>query len=99
VTSATIRDWDPYALLSGGAPLDEWDAEIAQLVTHIPRIACVSDATRAISAVFSKSFDPDTFCSDKCAAVGEAWFKSLLHAGLVQDAQQGGSADTSSGHR
>ena len=29
VTAGIIREWDPYGLLGGGAPGDEFDREIA----------------------------------------------------------------------
>jgi len=50
-----IRQWDPYDLLAGHAPKDEWDGEITELVGKIPRIQSPSDAVEAISQVFFRS--------------------------------------------
>lgn len=56
-----IHRWDPYGLISGGAPADEWDSEIASVVSQIPHIKSESDATRVISEVFSRAFQPVEF--------------------------------------
>lgn len=40
-------------LVAGGAPRDEFDAEIARLVTRVPHIHSADDAAREISEVFS----------------------------------------------
>ena len=52
IVGSVVRAWDPYCLLEGGAPSDEFDAEIAQLVTHILRISTPANAAQAISTVF-----------------------------------------------
>jgi len=67
IVDTAIRGWDPYALLAGGAPTDEFDAEIARVVTQIPRVKSPEDAAIAISRVFSSSFDSDTFTFEACA--------------------------------
>jgi hypothetical protein len=36
VTAGVIKSWDPYGLLGGGAPGDEFDQEIASLVAQLP---------------------------------------------------------------
>jgi hypothetical protein len=86
VTGAVVRAWDPYKLLEGGAPSDEFDAEIAQLVMHIPKISSASDAVQVVSLVFSEAFEPQLFTPADCAAIGESWFKSLTQAGLLKHA-------------
>jgi len=44
--------WDPYSLIEGGAPCDEFDSEAAQLVSRIPQIHSPTDASVALSQVF-----------------------------------------------
>ena len=44
VIGKVVNEWDPYCLLEGGAPKDEFDAEIRQLATYIPRISTPDDA-------------------------------------------------------
>lgn len=83
IVCSVVRAWDPYCLLEGGAPSDEFDAEIAQLVTHIPRISTPTDAAQAISTVFSAAFDPGLFTPAQCTDLGQELFARLVEAGLV----------------
>src|SRR5437762_245604 len=78
-----VRAWDPYALLAGGAPTDEFDAEIASVVTQISRIKSSQDAAFAISRVFSSSFERAGFTPEACMDVGEQLFKALSDKGFV----------------
>jgi hypothetical protein len=79
--SATVREvihtWDPYGLLSGGAPADEWDGEIALLVARIPQIKSDEDAAMAVSTVFSEAFQPKGFTPTDCADVGRRMFSAI----------------------
>jgi hypothetical protein len=83
VVGRVVRAWDPYGLLAGGAPVDEFDSEIARLVTLLPHMHSAGDATLAISAVFSKAFKPQLFGPAACAAAGAELFAALARAGLV----------------
>jgi hypothetical protein len=83
VTASVIRAWDPYHLLSGGAPNDELDREITAVVSQIPRIRSVTDAASAISRVFSSSFEPHLFEPNSCAEVGKQLFSALSERGLI----------------
>jgi hypothetical protein len=84
VVESVVRDWNPYSLLDGETPGDEFDAEIAQLVTYIPSISSPTDAALAISAVFSKAFEPELFKPSDCSAPGKELFARLASAGLVR---------------
>lgn len=85
VVGAVVREWDPYSLLSGGCPDDEFDAEIASIVSEIPRIKSVQDATLALSRVFASAFEAERFTYDKCHDAGAKLFAALLANGLVAD--------------
>lgn len=78
-----IKRWDPYSLLAGGAPPDEFDAEIAQLVTRVRYIHSASDAAREIAAVFAAAFEPEYFTPELCAEVGAELFDRLEAAQLL----------------
>ncbi len=81
-----IRAWDPYDLIAEGAPQDEFDAEIAQLTTQIPRIRTVDDAAQAISTVFSEAFGPDNFQVENCREVGRILYDGLVRSGFIGSA-------------
>ena len=77
-----VHRWDPYDLLRGGAPPDEFDGEIRRLVAQVPRIRSETDAAHAVSRVFSDSFQPTGFTPEDCAAVGRELF-SVLAQGRI----------------
>ena len=77
-----IHAWDPYGLIAGGCPDDEWDLEIAGLMERLPSIASADDAIRAISEVFSQSLIPEHFPPDRCTKVGLKLFDALAAEGL-----------------
>jgi len=85
VVRAIVHEWDPYSLLAGGAPPDEFDAEIASIVAQIPRIRSRKDAAHAISRVFSSAFQREGFTPDDCAETGAKLFDALSERGLVNE--------------
>lgn len=78
-----LREWDPYLLVVGGAPQDEFDGEAARVVTYIPRMHTAHDAAAALSEVFSVSFELKGFSPSDCADVGHSLFGRLVKAGLI----------------
>ena len=83
VVGSVINAWDPYSLLASGAPRDEFDAEIARLVTRVPHIRSPDDAVREISSVFSAAFEREYFTVPDCAEVGTRLFARLEEARLL----------------
>jgi hypothetical protein len=78
-----IAEWDPYALFAGGAPRDEFDAEIARIATAVPHLESADEAASVVSRVFSPSFTPQSFTADACARVGQTLFTELQAHGFV----------------
>jgi hypothetical protein len=83
LVAAVIVEWDPYALLAGGAPRDEFDLEVSSVVTQVPRIKSATDAAHVISRVFSSSFEQGPFTPEACAKVGQRLFAELQARGFV----------------
>ena len=86
LVASVVRSGDPFCLIGTGAPSDEFDAEIAKLVSCIPRISSAASAAAALSSVFSASFEPTLFSSAQCAVPGQQLFAKLSAAGLVPSA-------------
>ena len=84
IVRAVIAEWDPHALLGGGAPKDEFDDEVARVLTHICDIHSPNDAAAAISAVFAASFTPEDFSIPACAQVGAQLYARLAEAGVIE---------------
>lgn len=82
VVREVVHAWDPYRLIAGGAPDDEFDHEIASVVAQIPRIRSARDASHALSRVFSSSFGPERFGPEHCSEVGERLYVRLQQEGL-----------------
>jgi hypothetical protein len=83
VVADVIRSWDPYGLISGGAPSDEFDREIRSVVSQIPRIASSNDAVHAVSRVFSSAFERERFGVNECREVGAQLYRALTDAGFI----------------
>ena len=83
VVGSVVREWDPYSLIAGGAPVDEFDSEIAGVVAQIPRIKTEEEAVLALSRVFTSAFEADDFTPEKCTEAGKKLFAALSASGLV----------------
>jgi hypothetical protein len=83
VVGSVVREWDPYSLLAGGAPQDEFDSEIAGVVAQVPRIKTEQEAALALSRVFSSAFEAERFTPEKCAEAGRKLFAALSANGFV----------------
>ncbi len=88
IVRKVIHDWDPYHLLEVGAPEDEWDREILQIVGRVGRIHSPDDAAAVVSEVFTEAFHPEGFGQDDCADVGRKLFTALQDAGMIETAEQ-----------
>jgi hypothetical protein len=83
VVRKVIAEWDPYNLIGGGAPLDEWDSAVAKIVAQIPRMRSAKDAGHVISRIFSDELGQTGFSAEECAAVGGKLFAALVEASVI----------------
>jgi hypothetical protein len=77
--SIIINNWDPYGLIAGGAPKDEFESEVAQILDQLDGKKSLAAVTNIISKVFSKNFEPKWFTKDKCEEVANEvyqWWQS-----------------------
>lgn len=81
---SVIHDWDPYDLIAGGAPDDEFDSEISAVIRQLDRIRSAGDACHVISRVFSSSFEPELFQIEHCRSVGERLYEVLAEHGILE---------------
>jgi len=84
VVRKVIAEWDPYGLIGGGAPLDEWDSAVAKIVAQIPRIGSAKDAAQAVSHTLSRELETAGFSPAECVAVGGQLFEALVDASILQ---------------
>ena len=83
IVQHVILAWDPYALVRNGAPSNEFDHEVAQIVARVPKCQTESDISCAVSEIFSESFSPDDFNLDKCREIGGFLFAALRDSRYV----------------
>ena len=75
-----INDWDPYGLIDGGAPADEFEAEVAKVLAGLAKSHSVKDVVQLVSDVFSESFEKEKFSVKSCKEVGKkvyAWYNGF----------------------
>ena len=77
IVKCAIDSWDPMELLGSGAPKDEYESEVAQVVSRIKEIGSEADAVRVLSEVMNISFDIKDFPPDRCAECGKAIFERM----------------------
>lgn len=62
-----INEWDPYNLISGGAPDNEFESEIIEIIFKIKGKNDIKDIAYIISDIFINSFDKhDLFSVENC---------------------------------
>jgi hypothetical protein len=78
VVRKAINAWDPYGVIGGGGPLDEWNSEVALIVAQIPRISSPRDAAHAVARTFAGLLDHTGLGPEDCEAVGAQIFQELV---------------------
>lgn len=97
IVRTVVEAWDPYRLIAGGAPSDEFEDEVSRLVALVPRVKSAHDAANALSRVFSAGFG-DGFSLAACEDVGRDLFDALASSGMVNgSALRGDAADPAVG--
>jgi hypothetical protein len=84
IVDRVIRRWDPYGLLAGGAPSDEFDQEVAMVAARAKQIKTEADSIVVLSAVFSSQFEQELFTPERCASPGSELFRELKGAGFLE---------------
>ncbi len=83
IVRAEISAWDPYALLAGGAPADEFDAEVSEIVAGLPRTRTAGELASLVANVFRTSFDDSSFDVATCTDVASRIMRALGERSIV----------------
>ncbi|GAK04768.1 hypothetical protein JCM19037_3212 [Geomicrobium sp. JCM 19037] len=54
-----INEWDPQLLLLGGAPLDEYEVEIKQIIDQLEKTSDANHLANRIKQILDESFSDD----------------------------------------
>jgi hypothetical protein len=88
VVRKVIRDWDPSGLFELGAPDNEHDREILQIVGRVGRIRNSADAVAVLIEVFTPNLRPEELGREDFVSVGKKLFDALDEAGIIETAEQ-----------
>lgn len=72
-----LNEWDPYDLIQGGAPENEFAEEATQIAARIKKIETTTELAQVISDVFSKNFESDQFPIEACIPAATTIFRAL----------------------
>ena len=66
-----LNQWDPYALVSQGAPEDELKPEAALILSQLNKTQSIEEITTLVSNVFTDQFEDKVFDSENCTVVAD----------------------------
>lgn len=79
-----INEWDPYSLIAEGAPIDEFEAEVGEVLAGLSKCKNQDDTVQLISQVFSRAFEPELFKPEHCSEIGGRifnWYSTKNYTG------------------
>ena len=82
IVRESIHRIDPFSLLEGGSPDDEFDSEIMSIVGQLHRCGSGRDISHAIARVLTSSFG-EKFDASLFEAEGRWIYDTLIKHGLV----------------
>jgi len=77
IVTTVVNEWDPYDLISAGAPDNEFSHEVTQIVAKINTINTPIALAGVISSVFSKELESESFSIEECMPVASRLFTAL----------------------
>ncbi len=83
VVRSIVNGWDPYSLISNGAPADEFDSSVAKVVAGIKAMKSSSAAAEGISRIFAEEFGEEGLSPSDCLGVAEELMSALGREGLL----------------
>ena len=74
-----INEWDPYGLLDGGAPSDEFAHEVSKILTELKKATSVDEVAQIVANVFTENFGEEFLIKD-CENVSKeifVWYQNV----------------------
>ena len=79
-----LNEWDPYDLMKGGAPENEFSEEATRIAARIMETDSPAELAHVISEIFSRSFENNVFSVEECLSVASRIFGTLEVRGLLK---------------
>jgi hypothetical protein len=83
IVTEVINEWDPCSLLESGAPPNEYETEIMQVVSRLQSGRSAADIATAIYQVFSSAFSRDDIAASSCDFAAKRLLEALSAADLM----------------
>lgn len=77
IVQQALNEWDPYGLIEGGAPEDEFTEEATRIAAKIKKTETPAELAQVISDIFSRSFESDLFSVEECLPAASRIFSDL----------------------
>jgi hypothetical protein len=83
IVKQALNEWDPFDLIHGGAPDNEFTAEATQIAARIKKHETPTALAKVISDIFSKNFESNLFPVETCLPIASRIFKDLEARSLL----------------
>ncbi len=77
IVKQALNEWDPYDLIKGGAPENEFAEEATQVAAKIRKTEKQADLALVISDIFTRKFENNQFSVEACLPVASRIFGDL----------------------
>ncbi|MGZ3687308.1 MAG: hypothetical protein ACXVBW_03350 [Bdellovibrionota bacterium] len=84
IVREVINKSDPYSLLAGGSPPDEFDSEISKIVPEAIKPSTNREFAAHIAKVFGDSFGHKDFTVENCLGMADEIRSKLKRKGLLK---------------
>lgn len=81
---SVINEWDPYDLIKGGAPDNEFVHEVALIAAKANEVKTPAELAEVISKIFSTSFGPEWFSVTACTPIAYRLFTELQTSVILE---------------
>ncbi len=83
IVRGVVKEWDPSALFGAGAPDDEHDREVYQVIGRVGEIHSAEDADRVLRESFGGWLEASVPSSTTSSEAGRKLFEALQREGLA----------------
>ncbi|MHA2220025.1 MAG: hypothetical protein ACXACY_29385 [Candidatus Hodarchaeales archaeon] len=81
IVRESVHRIDPYSLLAGGSPDDEFDSEINEITSELQHCSSGKDVAHTIANVLNRAFS-EKYKPEEFEEEGNSIYKSLVENGL-----------------
>lgn len=84
IVKQALNEWDPYDLIAGGAPENEFTEETTQIAAKIKKTETPAELALVISDLFTRNFESALFSVEECLPVAYRILSDIEARRLLQ---------------